>query len=211
MLGILRESCFIKSKVLYIGFANQGEFSDSRSTPAGVAQSVYTESVLRTCADFRALRVSDNGHVPLDDNYLYVPATWIGNIRASFGVVRDLLLNSERSEVVVLYHSFLWIFLVPLLRLFGFKVVLQVNEIFYNAGTHVKFVYKLLELMMFRLANAYIVSCKAIIPFIRASGSSSPVLSEIPGPLSQPFLNSRGSLGPNIRLVYAGVVDTVKD
>jgi len=201
----------IKYKILYIGFSNLGEFSDSRSTPAGIAQSIYTESVLRECATFRALRVSDNRRAPRDDSFLYVPVGWWGNLRASVRLLRDLLLNTDRSEVVVLYHSFLWIFLVPLLRLFGFKVVLQVNEIFYNAGTHVKFVHKFLELMMFRLANAYIVSCKATVPFIRASGSRSPILSEIPGPLPQPFLNNPGSLGEKIRLVYAGVVDTVKN
>ncbi len=200
-----------KLKILYIGFADQGQFADERSTAAGIAQSIYTESVLCMCADFRSLRVSNNKRASLNNGYFFVPTNWFGNLRASFGLIKDLLFNTDRSEVVVLYHSFLWIFLIPLLRIFRFRVVLQVNEIFYNAGTHVRLAHKLLELMMFRFANAYIVSCNATIPFIRASGSNGSILGEIPGPLVQPFLKNRGYLWDNIRLVYAGVIDNIKN
>lgn len=197
----------INPEVLYINFASDGECQDSRSYLPGIAHSKYSEEVLESFMPIKKLRVSDNKKFKKIKNNLYIPRNWFGNLKESLCFTHKLLTKSKGIKIVIFYHSFIWVFLIPLLRLFNIKVILQVNEIFYNAGTHNSFFYKLVELTLFRLSHGFILSSKATLPFIKKSGSTQPVVGEIPGPLIKPFNKSKSTNGNKIKLVYAGVID----
>jgi hypothetical protein len=196
--------------IVYIGFGASGELSDSRSTLAGISQSIYTEDVLAACGQVDVFRVVDNNNVSAADNYLVVPIAKLKNFFSLSIFAWRLKKRSVRPNLVVLYHSLIWIFLIPILKVLGFRVVLQVNEVFYNAGTHTKWWHKHIELKLFKFCDAFIISSEIIVPFLRESGSLGEILGEIPGPLIQPFLAKSASTGENVKMVYAGVVDQVK-
>ena len=112
------------------------------------------------------------------------------------------------DQIIVLYHSYLWIFLIPLLKLTKAKIILQVNEIFYNAGSHKSYIYKALERKMFSIVDAFIISSKEVLPFINISPVNKKIIGEIPGPIIKPLLSSNPSSGNKTRLVYAGIIDS---
>ncbi|MDB2504012.1 hypothetical protein N9X43_05195 [Gammaproteobacteria bacterium] len=197
--------------IVYIGFGASGESSDSRSKLAGISQSVYTEEVLAECGELEVFRVVDDNNVLAADNHLVVPMNKLKNFFSLSLFAWRLNKRPIRPNLVVLYHSLIWIFLIPILKVFNFKVVLQVNEVFYNAGTHTKWWHKPIERTLFKFCDAFIISSEIIVPFVRESGSLGEILGEIPGPLIQPFLAKSASTGENVKMVYAGVVDQVKN
>lgn len=205
-------------KLAYLGFSNVNSNLHRSATSAGIAQSDYTHTLLNTIFETNYyVAVSTRDYkIPFDSK---IPILIRNRLALRMYDCLNILckINFKKFNKIILYHSLLFLPLVFYFYILRIKFVLQVNEIYSLSGTHSSFFSRILEGFMFSTADSYIISSNSLVPILAKYKKSNPkIISVISGPLiiredvsfSKICNDSRPQ---SCRLVYAGIVDKVKN
>jgi hypothetical protein len=197
----------------YIGFSSISNEKHSSAVHSGMAQSDFTYALLSElegvkyfiCLDSKIKFRKNDNKIPvlLRMNYL----------KLIIDSVRFYLIIKKEGPFrkIIIYHSFIFLPLILILRLTRREFILQVNEVFSKAGSHNPFIYKIFEKIIFYFASGYILAATPLSKHLPQCKIK--ILDEIPlipGPI---FISEHADVvvDSNIcRMVYAGVVDRKK-
>jgi hypothetical protein len=205
-------------KIAYIGFSKTGIAPHTGATPAGIALSDFTYSIISeqlradyiNCQDLLPNSKSDPGNLTF---YLRTHPILNCIDAIKFLIYFKFLKNYNKT---IVYHSLLFAPFLVILKLFGGNYILQVNEIFHLSGTHSSRIHKIVEQLIFRLASGYIISTELIInelPLTKRPLDNKKIICVIPGPIAIPNVRKVDLKAEriNLRLVYAGIIDKKKN
>ena len=197
----------------YIGFSSISNQKHSAAAHSGIAQSDFTCALLSEleevkyfiCLDNKVELRERNNKIPVPLRICY-PKLILDSVRFYF-----IIKKKGPFRKIIIYHSFLFLPLIVLLRLTGNEFILQVNEVFSRAGSHNPLIYKVFEKIMFYFSSGYILAASPLSKHLPQHKLKH--LKEIPL-IPGPIFNSEYAdvVGDNniCRLVYAGVVDRKK-
>lgn len=201
-------------KTAYIGFSNINGISHIGATNAGIAQSDYTYSLIKSVVvcDYYSLAHTASTQTAKGSSCktLTLRTTLIKNIYDSFKALFHLRLTGNYNNLIF-YHSFIFAPLLFLIKISGGKYCLQVNEIFSLSGSHTGSAHALLEKLILKHASAYILATESLVNHVTYKLSDiSKVKTFISGPITIPKKRTQKSNSEKIKIVYTGIVDTIK-
>lgn len=201
-------------KTAYIGFSKSNDISHSGATNAGIAQSDYTIRLLNIAynADYFICQSNAKAFSSRSNRFVFLLR------KNKFLAIYDTLIfffskiyKSKYSNVVI-YHSLLFLPLVLLLKAFGIKFIVQVNEVFSNSGTHSNKLYSFLECLILKCASDFIISTEVLKPYInKIKRNKANFIAIISGPIIRINKKNEAHNSKSIRLVYSGVIDKIKN
>lgn len=197
--------------IIYIGFSNDGNESQTVGAPSAVAQSDFTYKLISEitkadyfyCTNCTKQKNNDNTKFPIR-----IRLGFFVNILDCFYLVAKIAKRQDVKKVI-LYHSLSFYFLIPLLRFVGKQVTLQLNEIYSNEEPYNTIKRKLMEKIIIFCSNDYILSTKELIKYIPIQKIDSNKIPIIPGPLHFEYLQKKKQT-KCLSLVYVGVIDKMK-
>ena len=191
--------------VFYIGFSSEKKFVGS--SVAGTALSEYTRKLLSKITKVNFVTISHYGN------------TDVNTIRASkmhlLTIIRltsHIFLNTSRlHDKIIFYHSPIYFIPCLIFITLGYRVILQVNEVFYRTENYSgRKLHAFLEILLLHTVKKVIVSTQKLKPYL---ANRADIVTEIPGPLSvldEAYKTNKRTIGKTL-LVYAGIVDTSKN
>lgn len=197
--------------IIYIGFSNDDQKTQTVAAPSAVAQSDFTfkliSEITKTeyfyCLDYLKEKNKKDTKQPLQ-----MRLGLILNLVDSF---RALAKIKKRTDVkkIILYHSLSFFFLIPLLRIIGKHVIIQLNEIYSNEVPYNTIKRKIMEKIIISFSNEYILSTKELIKDIPNKNIDPNKIPIIPGPLNLEHFQVHKKK-KTLSLVYVGVIDKAK-
>ena len=141
--------------LIYIGFTKINGLKHSCSTPAAIAQSDSTYKLISEITDveyFYCLDHVTNNRKKNKKLPIQIRLGFFSNIIDCLHLLVSILKKKDVKKII-LYHSLLFSFLVPLLRFTGKKVTLQLNEIYSNEYPYNTIKKKILEKILIWFSN----------------------------------------------------------
>jgi len=201
-------------KTAYIGFSKLDGISHIGATNAGVAQSDYTSRLLNVACNTDYYHCQSNAKVFSSCSNPYVFILRKNKLLAIYDTLIfffSKIFSSNYSNIVI-YHSLLFLPLVLLLKVFGIKFIIQVNEIFSNSGTHSDKLHKFSEHLILKCASNFIISTEMLKPYINSiRKKKANFIAIISGPIYLLSNDVQSHKSKSISLVYSGVIDKVKN
>ena len=202
--------------LIYIGFTKINGLKHSCATPAAIAQSDFTYKLISEIAEAEYFYCLDHLNNNKNKNKKLPVQIRLGFFSNIVDCLYLFISIIKRRDVkrVILYHSLLFFFLVPLLRLAGKKITLQLNEIYSNEYPYNTIKNKLLEKILIWFSNDYILSTSELIKVLPKKNLNIKKIPIISGPISPEYVKSKKNFikktNTILKLVYAGVIDKSK-
>jgi hypothetical protein len=202
--------------LIYIGFTKINGLKHSCTTPAAIAQSDFTYKLLSEITDVEYYYCLDHVKNNRKKNKklpIQIRLGFFSNILDCFYLLVSII-KKKNVKRIILYHSLLFSFLAPLLRLAGKNVTLQLNEIYSNEYPYNTIKKKILEKILIWFSNDYILSTTELIRVISKKNLNIKKIPIIPGPIYFENLNKKKNFikkkNTILKLVYSGVIDKSK-
>lgn len=218
----------MKPKVVYVGYyATPSETDYDRDfVPAATAKMDYLSDVLRglgyqveivSAAVSRTGKPLPSGIRTLTEGIqlrLFRSPAGRALLRRVYRVLSTrlrlalhLILKTNRQDIVLVYHSKAYLWLILLARILRrFRIILEVEEL-YADQRPTSLISRRLEIFALRRADGYIFSTRCLSGLVNRKGA--PEL-ELLGTYEVPAMVSPAVLGDGVHVVYAGVIDRHK-
>jgi hypothetical protein len=199
-------------KIAYIGFSKIFGNNHKFSLHSGVAQSDFTYEILSenfnttyfVCLD---KKISKKIYYENIKSIVIKPNKFFFLWDAFLCAYR--ISTHKKFKYIVIYHSLLFGPLIILLKLIKLKVILQVNEVFYNDGIHNSLIFEFFEKLLFKIVDGFIFSTNELQKYIEINEKKKSSIPIIPGPINIPNFKNKIK-NDIIKIVFAGVIDRNK-
>lgn len=191
--------------IYYIGFSSKNKFAGS--SLAGIALSEYTFGLLSAVTQAKLITISQNGNLD-DDTIRASKIHFLTMIKLTLHI---LLKISRLNDKIIFYHSPIYFIPCMVFIALGYRVILQVNEVFYRTENYSRRkVHVYLETLLLRKIKEVIVSTEKLKNFLPSNVN---IITEISGPLLKLEETRQGKKQRDCAksLVYAGIIDTAKN
>jgi hypothetical protein len=198
--------------IIYIGFSYFKKNKFLWATNAAIAQSDFTYSLLKKKFNCKYIICLSKNYKLLSKKSNYIPLNFAGVINQLKSIYFIIRLAKRNKAKIMVYHSFIFFFLILVLRLFNIKYILQINEIYSNFSDSL-FYKKKLENIIFKITKSFIFSSKKIQNIVKKNNNLASLddIPIIPGPILFSNYKFKHPKSTQIKIVYSGIIDKKKE